>query len=188
MASPTWWTWVWTSSRSWWWTEKPGMLWSMRSQSQTQWRDWTQLTASLIFHWASFEISAYNTIQLRVHDNQIEEHFLKSQYAYNTEAPFDGNWVLRPLGSRFGLCSPTKHFPRTESILGKAKEMNAAHCWESDHTAMSDGRGWPQQEPWRTTASLERSYHREGGIWPSDPDWRSSFRNGPTVDTRIFLT
>ena len=62
--------------------------------------------------------------------------------------------------------------------------MNAAHCWESDHTAVSDGRGWPQQEPGRTTASLERSYHREGGIWPSDPDWRSSFRNGPTVDTR----
>ena len=32
MASPTWWTWVWASSRSWWWTEKPGMLQSMGSQ------------------------------------------------------------------------------------------------------------------------------------------------------------
>ena len=26
MASPTWWTWVWTSSGSWWWMGKPGML------------------------------------------------------------------------------------------------------------------------------------------------------------------
>ena len=26
MASLTWWIWVWVSSRSWWWTEKPGML------------------------------------------------------------------------------------------------------------------------------------------------------------------
>ena len=32
MASPTWWTWVWASSRSWWWTGKPGVLRSMGSQ------------------------------------------------------------------------------------------------------------------------------------------------------------
>ena len=32
MASPTWWTWVCASSRSWWWTGRPGVLQSMRSQ------------------------------------------------------------------------------------------------------------------------------------------------------------
>ena len=32
MASPTWWTWVWVSSLSWWWTGKPGVLQSMGSQ------------------------------------------------------------------------------------------------------------------------------------------------------------
>ena len=32
MASPTQWTWVWASSRSWWRTRKPGMLQSMGSQ------------------------------------------------------------------------------------------------------------------------------------------------------------
>ena len=26
MASPTWWTWVWVNSGSWWWTGRPGML------------------------------------------------------------------------------------------------------------------------------------------------------------------
>ena len=39
MASPTQWTWVWVSSGSWCWTERPGMLQSVGSQ----WvgRDWT---------------------------------------------------------------------------------------------------------------------------------------------------
>ena len=32
MTSLTGWTWVWASSRSWWWTGKPGVLQSMRSQ------------------------------------------------------------------------------------------------------------------------------------------------------------
>ena len=47
MASPTWWTWVWTSSGSWWWTRKPGMLQSMGSQRVVQdWglSNWTELT------------------------------------------------------------------------------------------------------------------------------------------------
>ena len=32
LASPTQWMWVWVSSRSWWWTGKPGMLHSMGLQ------------------------------------------------------------------------------------------------------------------------------------------------------------
>ena len=32
MPSPTRWTWVWASSGNWWWTEKPAVLQSMRSQ------------------------------------------------------------------------------------------------------------------------------------------------------------
>ena len=41
MASPTRWTWVWVSSRSWWWTRKPGVLQSMRLQRVVH--DWTEL-------------------------------------------------------------------------------------------------------------------------------------------------
>ena len=43
MASPTRWTWVWVNSGSWWWTGRPGMLWFMGSQSQTQLSNWTEL-------------------------------------------------------------------------------------------------------------------------------------------------
>ena len=32
MASPTWWTWVWVNSRSWWWTGRPGVLRFLGSQ------------------------------------------------------------------------------------------------------------------------------------------------------------
>ena len=43
MVSSTQWTWVWTSSRSWWWRGKPGTLQSTGSQSQTQLSNWTEL-------------------------------------------------------------------------------------------------------------------------------------------------
>ena len=32
MASPTWWTWIWVNSGSWWWTGRPGVLRFMGSQ------------------------------------------------------------------------------------------------------------------------------------------------------------
>ena len=44
MASPSGWTWVWTSSESWWWTRKPGMLQSVGLQRVRKWlSDWTEL-------------------------------------------------------------------------------------------------------------------------------------------------
>ena len=43
MASPTWWTWVWVSSRSWWWTGKPGVLQFMGLQSRTWLSYWAEL-------------------------------------------------------------------------------------------------------------------------------------------------
>ena len=41
MASPTWWTWVWVSSGSRWWTGRSGVLQSMGLQSRTWLSDWT---------------------------------------------------------------------------------------------------------------------------------------------------
>ena len=47
MASLIWWTWVWTSSGSWWWTGKPNMLQSMGSPSWTLLSDWIELKVLL---------------------------------------------------------------------------------------------------------------------------------------------
>ena len=53
MASPTWWTWIWVNSGSWWWTGKPGVLQFMGSQRV--WQDWTtelkdNFALILLFH------------------------------------------------------------------------------------------------------------------------------------------
>ena len=46
MASPTWWTWVWVNSGSWWWTGRTGMLRFMGSERvQHEWV--TELTELL---------------------------------------------------------------------------------------------------------------------------------------------
>ena len=50
MASLTQWRWVWTSSRSWWWTEKPGELspWGCKELDMTEWPNWTDPWFTLI--------------------------------------------------------------------------------------------------------------------------------------------
>ena len=59
MASPTWWTWVWVNSGSWWWTGRPGVLGFMGSQRVGH--DWaTELNWKSIYrqdhkHWRSYE-------------------------------------------------------------------------------------------------------------------------------------
>ena len=64
MASLTQWTWVWVSSRSWWWTGRPGVLQSMGSQRVGHdWAtelNWTDMSLLLMVHgpelrtWPSF--------------------------------------------------------------------------------------------------------------------------------------
>ena len=48
MASPTQWTWVWVSSRSWWWTGRPGMLQSLRLQ-RVGYNSATELNGIIIY-------------------------------------------------------------------------------------------------------------------------------------------
>ena len=66
MASLTQWTWVWTSSRSWWWTGKPGVLQFMGSQrvghdwaTELNWTDFCYFpnNSSKIYVW--FSLSPY---------------------------------------------------------------------------------------------------------------------------------
>ena len=51
MTSPTQWTWVWVNSRSWWWTERPGVLrsWGHQESDMTERLNWTEL------NWTSFK-------------------------------------------------------------------------------------------------------------------------------------
>ena len=46
-ASLTRWTWVWASSKSWWWSGKPGVLQSTGSQSRTRLSYWRLVSGAL---------------------------------------------------------------------------------------------------------------------------------------------
>ena len=50
MVSLTWWTWVWASSGSWWWTGKPGMLQPMGSQRGGH--DWTTELNKIVIYYS----------------------------------------------------------------------------------------------------------------------------------------
>ena len=57
MASPTWWTWVWASSRSWWWTRKSAGLQSMGLQRvRYYWETELKFCISLYMHFAGESI------------------------------------------------------------------------------------------------------------------------------------
>ena len=65
MASPTWWTWVWVNSGSWWWTEMPGVLLSMGSQRVRH--DWvTELNWLKAFN---LQMNIYLTAKLILRQN-----------------------------------------------------------------------------------------------------------------------
>ena len=51
MALLTWWTWVWVSSESWWWTGRPGVLQFMGSQRA----GWTRLSDWIELSWTEWD-------------------------------------------------------------------------------------------------------------------------------------
>ena len=62
MASLTWWTWVWASSRSWWLKEKTGVLQSIESKTQTRLSEWTVWSHRVRHSSACYNREASDTI------------------------------------------------------------------------------------------------------------------------------
>ena len=84
MASPTWCTWVWASSGSWWWTGKPGMLQSMGSQRIRH--DWTELS------WNASKGSVHFTLRLKKDFNKQLSRLwmrIKSKYHVFIDLEYD---------------------------------------------------------------------------------------------------
>ena len=55
MASPTRWTWVWVSSRSWWWTGSLACCspWGHQELDMTEWLNWAHMDS---FYWSVFKL------------------------------------------------------------------------------------------------------------------------------------
>ena len=67
MASATQWTWVWVSSRSWWWIGEPGMLQSMESQNVRH--NWVTEQTNLLVKWESAFLFTEPKKELHEHTN-----------------------------------------------------------------------------------------------------------------------
>ena len=75
-ASPTQWTWVWVSSRSWWWTGRPGVLQSMGSQRVRH--DWaTELNWTGI--WTKSPLMPI-VVHRGLHHSCLKNNFRKMSY------------------------------------------------------------------------------------------------------------
>ena len=62
MASPTWWTWVWVDSGTWWWTGRPGVLRFMGLQRVRH--NWaTELNCTELFLQISFPFKLLHNIE-----------------------------------------------------------------------------------------------------------------------------
>ena len=118
MASPTQWTWVWISSRSWWWTRKPGVLqsWDHKESDTTEQLNWTELnrTQNLSSVYSVFcHVSNYSSSQSGVHLSSPQccplpahNRFLHPPLCspcHSDMDPHQGPWL--PLYLSWGLCS-----------------------------------------------------------------------------------
>ena len=115
MASPTQWTWVWVSSRSWWWTGKPGILQSMRFQSHTWLSDWTELD------WGTSHLLC-TLFLLLLHQLHLRSSSIRSQ-RLGTPAPYQPSpWMRLSLKVLLGWGQVSRGGLIAGSTLGSTEE------------------------------------------------------------------
>ena len=83
MASPTLWTWVWISSRSWWWAGKPVVLQSVGgSKELTRLSYWTEL------HLFSYSLQYVPSTRITGHSTSMFNILKYAKLFSNMAAPF----------------------------------------------------------------------------------------------------
>ena len=96
MASPTWWTWVWVNSGSWWWTGKPSVLRFMGLQRVGHdWvteLNWAENQVCHCFHY--FPIYLPWSDGTRCHDLSFSECWILSQHCRSPSFSSRGCLVL----------------------------------------------------------------------------------------------
>ena len=107
MASLTQWTWVWVNSRSWWWTESPGVLQSMESQRvRHDWAtelNWTECIAKVKVKVGQLCPTLCNTMNYTVH-GILQAGILEwvtSPFSKESSPPRDWTWVISIAGGFF---------------------------------------------------------------------------------------
>ena len=102
MASPTRWTWVWVSSRSWWWAGMPSVLQSIGLQSQTWLCNWIDYLLLIICKCPVLaQIVLLNSTQnfhfhLRIFSITLHERFQTNMFRVNWLFP-PANFLFFPI-------------------------------------------------------------------------------------------
>ena len=143
MASPTPWTWVWASSRSWWWTGRPGMLQSMGLQKIGH--NWvTKLDITEQLNWTT---SLWNLVEkIGLSSGQSFCGFITNSYIPGYQVSAD-SWFLdlnasvwHHLGA--GLITPQIFFYNTESFPSESPGTSVTNLKKL--TCL----GWPPKTHW----------------------------------------
>ena len=116
MASPTWWTWVWVSSGSWWWTGKPSV---QSTESQRVRHDWeTELSWTELKTWKT-KFSPHPVPPIR--------KLAQASYAHPSEGRENEKHSHRKL---------TNLITRTTTL------PNSMKLWAMSCRATQDSRSW----------------------------------------------
>ena len=136
MASLTWWTWVWVTSGSYWWTGRPGVLQSLRSQrvgytwatelNFSIWdlssltRDWTHAPCIGTWsfnHWTTREVPAFSFCSFTRRGQEVEMVWVSPLSKHEKWDP----------GPRWKDCLGPEHEPIWfMSHMGKP---SSSRCW-----------------------------------------------------------
>ena len=80
MVSLTQWTWVWLDSGSWWWTERPGVLQFMESQSRARLSDWTESPS--IFEYGFIILKRFSCLSFLIFHKKYTKY--KAHFYYDS--------------------------------------------------------------------------------------------------------
>ena len=81
MASPTWCTWVWVNSGSWWWRGRPGVVHGI-AKSWARLSNWTELNNQAIIRTPSYHYAHHKMPSICY--SFIRQYFLSDYHIYDT--------------------------------------------------------------------------------------------------------
>ena len=140
MASPTLWTWVWTSSGSWWWTGKRAAVLGV-AKSRTLLSDWTEL--NLIYLFKTVDWSTLADVYLLI----IKDKILSWRTYYDISLGLKKKWLIVIVcGEHFVSKNPFAIAVGSYENINKIIKCTNDALWE-DHNVMLSGVGleWLKQ-------------------------------------------
>ena len=111
-VSPTWWTWVWVSSGSWWWTQRPGLLQSTGSPR--------------VGHKWSTELTE-NSGKKRIHMGSMKKHNRPNLWNERSQLGFCFHLYFFPMNSQF--CLGMYLSPTCSGVKWEGNWLYPKHQW-----------------------------------------------------------